>query len=203
VTVAALTAYFDDSGTHDDSATVVVVGFVSSAPRWRRFTKEWNKAKAEYGIKDFHFAEFLANNKNSEFADRKRWNDVRKATVLRRLRSIAFTHSIHAFSCSVDRRDYDEVFSDSVREEFGGHFTWAVRAVLGFIENWRKKQQSKEPIEYIFSTMTGKPKSEIDGVFDGAPKIENPLRPASRSAACRDSISLMSRTGSPAAKRHP
>jgi hypothetical protein len=173
--VAALTAYFDDSGTHDDSATVVVAGFVSSAQQWRRFTREWNKAKAEYGITDFHFAQFLANNKDTEFADKKKWNDVRKANVLRRLRSIAFTHSIHAFSCSVNRRDYDEVFSDSIREELGGHFTWTVRAVLGFIENWREKQQIKEPIEYIFSTMKGKPKREIDGVFDGALKIGNAL----------------------------
>jgi Protein of unknown function (DUF3800) len=175
VIVAALTAYFDDSGTHDDSATVVVAGFVSSAPQWRRFTREWNKAKAEYEIKDFHFAQFLANQKDTEFADKKKWNDTRKEIVLRRLRSIAFTHSIHAFSCSVDRRDYDEVFSDSVREEFGGHFTWSVRAVLGFIENWRIKHQIKEPIEYIFSTMNGKPKREIEGVFDGALKTDNPL----------------------------
>lgn len=175
VTVAALTAYFDDSGTHDDSSTVVVAGFVSPPNQWRRFTREWAKAGTEYGFSEFHFAEFLANNKESDFADTKKWNDKYKASVLRRLSSIAAQHSVRAFSASVSRADYDELVKGVFRHDVGGHFTFVVRAVLGFIEQWRADQGIKEPIEYIFSTMTGQPKREIDGVFDGALKSDDPL----------------------------
>lgn len=170
--MAALTAYFDDSGTHNDSATVVVAGFVSLPTQWKRFIREWNKAKLEYGFTEFHFACFLANNKDSDFADTRKWNDKYKATVLRKLRTLAAQHSIHAFSVSVSRRDYDELVVGDLRKDLGEHFTYAVRAVLGFIENWRIENGIDEPIEYIFSTMKGQPKREIDGVFDGAAKLE-------------------------------
>lgn len=175
VHVAALTAYFDDSGTHGDSLTVVVAGFVSSPNQWRRFTREWTKASAEYGFSAFHFAEFLANNQHSEFDDTQKWNDKYRAIVLRKLSSIAAQHSVHAFSASISRADYDELVKGDFRHDVGEHFTFAVRAVLGFIEQWRADQGIKEPIEYIFSTMKGQPKKEIDGVFDGALKSDNPL----------------------------
>lgn len=174
--MAALTAHFDDSGTHGDSHTIVVAGFVSLPVQWRRFTREWNKAKSEYGFQVFRFAEFLANAEGSEFEDKKKWSDRYKAIVLRSLREIAFRHSIQAFSASVGRADYEEIVVGHLRERFGSPFTWVVRSVMGFIEKWRAGNDISEPIEYIFDTMHDLPKREIDGIFDGALKGDDVLQ---------------------------
>lgn len=174
--MAALTVHFDDSGTHNNSPTVVVAGFIAPAIQWHRFTREWNKAKGEYGFEVFHFAEFLANDPKSEFADTKRWNELYKARALARLRTIAGGRAAHAFSASVSRADYAEIATEEFVEKFGGPFTWVVRAVMGFVEQWREKNNITDPIEYIFDTSDRGVKREIDGVFDGALRHDDPLR---------------------------
>lgn len=39
--MAKFTAYFDESGTHGDSAALVVSGYVASAEQWLNFDGAW------------------------------------------------------------------------------------------------------------------------------------------------------------------
>jgi hypothetical protein len=107
VTVAALTAYFDDSGTHTSSPVALVAAWVSPAPQWKKLVREWNKAKDEFGFQTLHMAELMANNPKSEFADKDYWNEGRKAKLLKRLREIIGKHAGQGFENSVTRKDYD------------------------------------------------------------------------------------------------
>lgn len=97
--VAALTVYLDDSGSHGDTATVVVGAWIAPYPRWTRLIREWNKAKLEYGFQVMHMAEMMANNPKSEFADKSKWNDARKLATVRRLREIIRQNALHGFPC--------------------------------------------------------------------------------------------------------
>lgn len=108
--VAALTAYLDDSGTHGDTATVVVGAWIAPYPRWMRFIREWNKAKLEYGFQVMHMSEMMANNPRSEFADEKKWNRDHKIATVRRLREIIRQSAFHGFAMSVHRTQYDANF---------------------------------------------------------------------------------------------
>ena len=39
-TVSTLTAYFDESGIHEDSSHCIVAGFVASDQEWNKFEKK-------------------------------------------------------------------------------------------------------------------------------------------------------------------
>ncbi len=63
-----------------------------------------NKAKQEFGFNTFHMAELMANNQNSEFADKDYWDNKRKALLLKRLREIIGKHAGQGFEYSVLKR---------------------------------------------------------------------------------------------------
>jgi hypothetical protein len=175
--VALLSAYFDDSGTHLEAPVAVIGGWIAPVGQWIRFAREWKKALLEFGIKDFHMAEFIANNQKSEFADKAYWNDKRKSVVIKRLCSIIENRTSQGFCLSVRKDDYDNVVPESLRSVVGQfHYTYAVRAVLGHIELWRKTKCIKEPIEYVFDNMTkGPERTEIGRIFAEGCLLENAL----------------------------
>jgi len=175
--VAALTAYFDDSGTHTSSPVALVAAWVSPAPQWKKLVREWNKAKDEFGFQTLHMAELMANNPKSEFADKDYWNEGRKAKLLKRLREIIGKHAGQGFENSVTRKDYDDLVKGENRPHLGHfHYTYAVEGCIGEIEKWRTSKGIHEPTEYVFDRMTkGSAKKEIGRTFKDAEQFENNL----------------------------
>ncbi|MFL6313570.1 MAG: DUF3800 domain-containing protein [Terriglobales bacterium] len=168
VYVAALTVYFDDSGTHKEAPIAVVAGWISPVPQWKKFVRDWKKAVNDEGFKVFHMAEFMANNHKSEFADKSKWNDAKKLRVVRRLRQIIAQRSVRGFGITVHKKDYDELVQGELRNKFGEfHYSWAVNTVIGLLENWRASAKVREPIEYIFDRMS-EGRKEIDQIFINA-----------------------------------
>lgn len=51
---AMLSAYFDESGTHQGSPICVVAGLLASPLQWERLTASWAKTLAQAGVSDFH-----------------------------------------------------------------------------------------------------------------------------------------------------
>ena len=52
------TAYYDDSGTANDTLAVVVAGFVATDEQWTHFERNWNDSLRQFGISRFHMREF-------------------------------------------------------------------------------------------------------------------------------------------------
>jgi hypothetical protein len=175
--VAAHTVHFDDSGTHPESTVAVIGGWIAPVPQWKKFTRDWNKAKKEYGFEVFHAAEFMFNNPKSEFADKTEWTEQKKQRVLSRLASITLERISQGFCLRVVKADYDALVPESKRDIVGRHhYTYALRAAIGFIEQWREKNSIDGAIEYVFDRMAkGRAKIEIERVFAEAELLENPL----------------------------
>jgi hypothetical protein len=53
-----MTAYFDESGTHGDSPTVIVAGFGATLAQWTGFEKRVRKLFGDFGIARFHAKDF-------------------------------------------------------------------------------------------------------------------------------------------------
>ena len=184
VYVAAITVHFDDSGTHDQSPVAVVSALISPVPQWKKFSREWKKTAADEGFKMFHTAEFMANNHKSEFANKTNWNESKKLRVMRRLRHIICTRTVQGFGITVDKKDYDDLAPQEFRNKFGNfHYTWAVRTVIGLIENWREKHNIREPFEYIFDRMS-QGRHEIDQIFTVAEAHDDALHRYGISKGC-------------------
>lgn len=49
-----LTAYIDESGTHKGSPVTMMAGFMGTANKWVRFSREYSKLRKRYGFSIFH-----------------------------------------------------------------------------------------------------------------------------------------------------
>jgi len=95
--------------------------------------------------------------------------------VIRRLATIIGDRAGKGFAVAVIKKDYDELMPPELRKKIGEfHYTWAVRAVIGFMEKWRLENGVVEPTEYIFDRMVkGKERNEIDRVFEEAGRVDD------------------------------
>jgi hypothetical protein len=142
--VAAITVYFDDSGTHPTSRMAVAFVWIAPFKMWQRFNAEWDRARKKHGFEVFHISECMANNKDSEFADKKIWNEEKKRAVLRRLIQIIIMRTTGGFGLAIDTDDYNKVLCEKQRTITGKyHYTWAVRNVIGSIR--RRCQEVSDP----------------------------------------------------------
>ncbi len=168
--MAALTVYFDDSGTHSQSPIAIAAGWIAPFQQWKKFTREWKRVRDEEQVSVFHMADVMFNKK--EFAN---WDDTRKRAVITKLRRIIYDRVPQGFGIAIHKKDYDDVMVGEVRKKLGGkHYTWAVATVIGMIEKWREHKGIKEPMEYIFDRMS-EGKGEIDKIFRDAEKRDDAL----------------------------
>jgi hypothetical protein len=54
-----LTAYVDESGTHDDSPITVMAGYVGYSGQWRKFEKKWARQLQKFDVTHFHAKDFV------------------------------------------------------------------------------------------------------------------------------------------------
>jgi hypothetical protein len=85
-----LTAYFDESGTHDSSETVVA-GVMASALKWERFEKRYLRIRKKFGFKVFHTKHF--KHRSKEFSGWSPDRCVGLIESMERLTNNAFTES--------------------------------------------------------------------------------------------------------------
>jgi Protein of unknown function (DUF3800) len=186
VNVAALTLYFDDSGTHLESPVAVAAAWISPALRWKRFEAEWEIVKREYGFECFHTAVFMAANQKSEFAN---WTESKRVKLLRRIEQLCHQRVAQGLAVSVAKKDYDRLVPESLRGQMGRfHYTWALTALIGLVERWRENR-SDEPTEYILDYIgtTGtdlEKRLEIDSLFDYLSNREGAVKRYGISRGC-------------------
>ncbi len=76
------TAYFDESGTHNNSA-IVVAGYIATDKQWVEFSQNWNDLLQDQGISHFHRTDLESLKK--EF---RGWDDPRKIRVIQQAQGI-------------------------------------------------------------------------------------------------------------------
>jgi len=161
--LAALIAYFDDSGTHLQSPSAIVAGWIAPSQQWKKFNRQWEDLKAAEGFEVFHMTDVMSSARG--FVG---WNESKTGRVLTKARAIIDSRAMKGFAVCVAKKDYDDLATKEFREKFGKHhYTFAVRSVIGLIERWREQENIRERTEYVFDRMakgTGA-KGEIDKVF--------------------------------------
>ena len=165
--MAFFTLYFDDSGTNLESPVAVAAAWIAPIGAWKKFEAEYEGIKARHGFKCFHTSECVAGNPHSEFAS---WDENRKSATVRRIVQVSLKYASAGWGIAINKKDYDDLVPDSLRGKMGKyHYSWAVRSLIGFVENWRESR-TLEPTEYIFDRMNsdkgdaGK-KTEIESIF--------------------------------------
>ncbi len=61
-----LTAYIDDSGTHNGSHNAVMAGYWAGVNQWKRFEQVWNSVLRSESVPYFHAKDFWFRKEDGE-----------------------------------------------------------------------------------------------------------------------------------------
>jgi len=100
-----ITAYLDESGTHDGSELTLMAGYVGYSGQWRKFDKKWARNLARLRLTHFHAKDFVKG--TGEF---KGWSDKRKLSLLTKAEQLCRNHTLYGFAASFKNSDYDEFY---------------------------------------------------------------------------------------------
>jgi hypothetical protein len=100
--VLTLTAYFDESGTHDDSTATVMAGVMANALQWERFESAFSGLRQKYDFQVLHTRKF-----KRRAGDFKGWSPLRQLALMTNLAEIADTAFSECVTVSLDNADYE------------------------------------------------------------------------------------------------
>jgi len=119
--MAMYTAYYDDSGSPDQTLAFVVAGFLAKTQQWIHFEKNWKAILKDFGMDYFHMREYAHSVgqfrmwKNHK-TDPKEKDD--RELFLRRLLAEILVRANTGLGCAVIMEDYNAVNQEYMLEEF-------------------------------------------------------------------------------------
>lgn len=161
------TAYFDDSGTDENSDIAIAACYISTKRGWDDFTGEWDRARDSEGFESFHMADFVAPRDQGKkpWCD---WDNTKKDHVYSRLANIINRNKRIGIAVAIPKIHWDEV-PDWIRGHWRyQHYTFAVRMCMATIRKWREKSMINLPVRYIFDweMRHSQKRREIEKVLD-------------------------------------
>ena len=142
------TAYYDESGTHDDSLAVVVAGFVATNEQWVEFERNWNDTLKQFGITRFHMRDF--NHSLREFSKFKHSQQDRQ-WFLRQLLSHINLRVAYSVGHAVLIADYLKVNAAYALDSRFSPYALAGRTCVARINLWAEKRDiPKKRICHVF-----------------------------------------------------
>lgn len=116
-----LEAYFDESGSHGDSAICTLAGYFGGERHWKRFDSEWRAILKQYGISEFHAKKFWARDKQAKLVgEYKNWDNEKAQRFLSELLTIISSHRIYPIGASVVMAEWGKLSHDERRFATGG-----------------------------------------------------------------------------------
>src|SRR5258707_8205277 len=102
----AMTAYFDESGTHGkDSPVITIAGFIASEDQWRTYERDLSQLLIEHDVKIFHAIEFRTRK-----GDFKGWPTPKRARFNSRFLKLADDHLAFGLAMVLRPKDYTNIY---------------------------------------------------------------------------------------------
>lgn len=173
VWLAMFTVYIDDSGTDPSQSLAIAAGIIVPATNIDPLDRAWSELLDYEFIRGFHSSECAAGQEGTDFEN---WSWQRKKRVFWKVREITKTFAVKAFSCAINKADYDQFVTGELRDVGGKyHYTWAVRHVVAYLDMWALLNGISIPFEYLFDWMgeskRNSAKREIEIVMSQAESV--------------------------------
>jgi hypothetical protein len=146
--MAAVTAFFDASGSPGDTTVVSLAGLVSTAERWAAFAEEWQQCLEAFGVSALHMKHFAHS--EGEFSS---WKDdePKRRRLLSALLYAIENHIDYTAAVSVWMKDYNATDKHYRLSEFMRPYTLGASTCVSSILRWaRASQLDAGGIAYIF-----------------------------------------------------
>jgi hypothetical protein len=131
------TAYFDVSGSPDQSIVLCVAGFIAPVDQWIYFEKDWKYALNRFGVQAMHMKDFAHS--TGGFVSWK-GDENRRRAFLSLLIATIKSRVHHSFSATLDLADYrknDQVYCISeTHQPLAMAGCACIKRVLIYAERW-------------------------------------------------------------------
>jgi len=147
-----LTAYFDDSGSHQASPDFVLAGYLAPVPVWESFSVDWASVlEDDPAIPYFKMEQ--AEGGRKEF---KSWDIASRVEKVEKLVTLVRDHNLYEVSFTLPRQAWREYIESLIPAKRVGNpyfFAWSmVMASLGAC--WELMDLGSEKINVIFDQQT-------------------------------------------------
>lgn len=141
-------AYYDDSGSADDTLAVVVGGFVATDEQWPHFERNWKETLRQFGIPLFNMRDFAHSLR--EFS-RFKHNKEDREYFLRQLLSHIKVRVTYSNAHAVLMHDYRKVNDIYALDQTLPPYALAGRTCVARINLWAEKRGiPKEQVRHVF-----------------------------------------------------
>ncbi len=146
--MAKITAYFDASGSPDDTDVVAVGGLVSTAEKWIAFCGQWQECLDAFEVSALHMRDFSQSKR--EFSSWRN-DEPRRSRFLSGLIRAIENHVEYTVASAVLMKHYRSLDERYCISEFMRPYTFAASTCVGAIARWaRESAHHPAGIAYIF-----------------------------------------------------
>lgn len=137
-----LTAYLDESGTHNGSPVTIMAAVVGTANQWRNFQKSFSKVKKRFGFTQFHATDFKG--KRKEFSG---WDNEKCLDLIFELSKIIDDKMMFSLVFSINNEEYENFYKNGEkpkRLQLDTKYGLAFRFSLAYISSELFKRYGKD-----------------------------------------------------------
>jgi hypothetical protein len=145
-----LSAYFDDSGTHDGSDIIVYACFIGTENEWGVLEPAW-KAKRDEPLpgkpplRKFHMTDCI-----SGYGEFRNYSVEERELVIEGFHDIILASNVIGRAIGLSRHDWDRQITGGQRLFFGDAESFCVRTCLSFAADWTANNQGDKQVTMIF-----------------------------------------------------
>ena len=136
--IAMLTAYLDESGTHERKGLCVVAGYIGNDAQWSAFAADWIPA-LQRPHRNLHMRNF-------------KWKHPKAAEILTRLGPIPDRYNLQRVIGGLWMSDYRAIVEGKLRKKFTTPFMWSAQLCIAVTMNHISKD---DEILFVFDRNEG------------------------------------------------
>jgi len=146
-----LSAYFDDSGTHDGSAVVVMGGLIGSEAQWSAFETRW-RARLQDPVEGMRppLRQFHMYDCQHSLDEFEGWTRTESDYLVHQLQTIILEESLVGYAAAVARADWDDLITGVSREVSGDAEGFCIRNCLVRTLDWARDRTTEPEVAFIF-----------------------------------------------------
>jgi hypothetical protein len=147
--MAAVQAYFDESGTDEGSPYVVIAGALGNLSSWKTLNAGWHAVLDKHGFKVFHSVDL--SHLRKEFERRKGWTVKQRERIINSLLKVISHEQLVPFGIAVDVGQFEEAASYYPENKMRP-YDYGLRLVVGQIHKYLRGKKHKSLVAVTFES---------------------------------------------------